>query len=103
MKYALPLFAAAILAGCSATPTAADPQQDFFVALSAHCGKAYAGRLASDQEADADMRGKAMIVHFRTCTADRIEIPFISRGWPRTAAGTARAPGSSPAPTAACG
>ena len=80
MKLAIPLFAAAILAGCAATPAVADPQDDFFTALSAHCGKAYAGRLASDQDADADMRGKAMVVHFRTCTADRLEIPFHIEG-----------------------
>ena len=80
MKHALSLLAAAMLAGCAATPAAADPQHDFFAALSAHCGKAYAGRLASDQEADADMRGKAMIVHFRTCTPGRLEIPFHIEG-----------------------
>ncbi|KQZ74319.1 hypothetical protein ASE06_14555 [Sphingopyxis sp. Root214] len=67
---------AATLAGCATTTTRANPQDAFFDALSARCGKAYAGRLASDQEADADMRGKAMVMHIRHCTADRIEIPF---------------------------
>lgn len=76
MKAALSLLVAATLAGCATTPTATTPQDDFFAALSARCGKAYAGRLASDQQADADMRGKAMVMHIRHCTADRIEIPF---------------------------
>lgn len=76
MKAALPLLAATMFAGCATTPVATDPQDDFFAALSARCGKAYAGRLASDQTADADMRGKAMVMHIRHCTADRIEIPF---------------------------
>ena len=81
MRHALPLLAVApLLAGCAATLKAPAPQDAFFAALSAHCGKAYAGRLASDQEADADMRGKAMIVHFRTCTPDRLEIPFHIEG-----------------------
>ncbi|HKX90247.1 MAG TPA: hypothetical protein VJM13_13625, partial [Sphingopyxis sp.] len=76
MKAALPLLAATMFAGCATTPVATDPQDDFFAALSARCGKAYAGKLASDQAADADMRGKAMVMHIRHCTADRIEIPF---------------------------
>ncbi len=65
-----------MLAGCATTPATANPQDAFFDALSARCGQAYAGRLASDQEADADMRGKAMVMHIRHCTPDRIEIPF---------------------------
>lgn len=76
MRVALPLLAATALAGCATTPAASNPQDAFFDALSARCGKAYAGRLASDQAADADMRGKAMVMHIRHCTADRIEIPF---------------------------
>lgn len=76
MKAALPLLAATMLAGCATTPTPVHPQDAFFAAFSARCGQAYAGRLASDQEADADMRGKAMVMHIRHCTADRIEIPF---------------------------
>ena len=70
------LLAAATLAACAPAPAQADPQDQFFAALSERCGKAYAGRLVSDQEADAEMRGKAMIVHFRSCTPDRLEIPF---------------------------
>ncbi len=76
MKTVFSLLAATALAGCATTPAATNPQDEFFAALSAHCGKAYAGKLASDQDADADMRGKAMVMHVRHCTADRIEIPF---------------------------
>lgn len=76
MKAVLPLLAATMLAGCATTPAATTPQDEFFAALSARCGQAYAGKLASDEAADADMRGKAMVMHIRHCTADRIEIPF---------------------------
>ncbi len=76
MKAALPLLMTATLAGCATTSVADSPQDEFFEALSARCGQAYAGKLASDQEADADMRGKAMVMHVRHCTPDRIEIPF---------------------------
>ena len=72
----MPLLAAILLAGCATTPTNENRQDAFFGALAARCGKAYAGRLASDQEADAEMRGKAMVMHIRHCTPDRIEIPF---------------------------
>jgi hypothetical protein len=65
-----------MLAGCATTPTATTPQDRFFAALAARCGQAYAGKLASDEAADAEMRGKAMVMHIRHCTADRIEIPF---------------------------
>ena len=76
MKAALSLLAATALAGCATTAATANPQDAFFDALAARCGQAYAGQLASDQDADADMRGKAMVMHIRHCTADRIEIPF---------------------------
>lgn len=76
MKTALTFAAAITLTGCATTPAASGPQDAFFAALTAHCGKAYAGKLASSQEADADMRGKAMVMHVRSCTPDRIEIPF---------------------------
>ena len=55
---------------------ATDTQDAFFAALAARCGQAYAGKLASDQGIDADMRGKAMVMHVRRCSPDRIEIPF---------------------------
>ena len=76
MKTALTFAAAITLTGCATTPAAGGPQDEFFAALTAHCGKAYAGKLASNQDADADMRGKAMVMHVRSCTPDRIEIPF---------------------------
>ncbi|WP_411339730.1 hypothetical protein V6U71_18065 [Sphingopyxis sp. J-6] len=76
MKALLPLLIATTLAGCATAATRANPQDAFFEALAARCGKAYAGKLASDQDADADMRGKAMVMHIRHCTPDRIEIPF---------------------------
>ena len=73
----LALASAVALSGCATVPVPASSAQDaFWQALSSHCGKAYAGGLVSTQEADADMRGKAMAMHVRTCSADRIEVPF---------------------------
>lgn len=76
------------LAGCTTTSPASDPQAAFMANLSQHCGKAYAGRLATDDAADADLADKPMIVHFRSCSADRMEIPFhvgtADGGWNRS-------------------
>ena len=53
-----------------------DAQARFMAALAGHCGNAYAGRLVSTDAADADMAGRAMVVHFRECSGDRMAIPF---------------------------
>jgi hypothetical protein len=79
---AAPLMA---LAGCvgpgqtapaQAAADQAEADTAFMAALARHCGKAYAGRLVSSDAADADMAGRAMVVHFRECSATRMAIPF---------------------------
>ena len=72
---ALALLAPLLLGACATTP-APTPQDAFWAALSSHCGKAYAGRLVSDEAPDADMRGAAMAMHVRECSDTRIEVPF---------------------------
>lgn len=47
-----------------------------FAALRTLCGQAYAGRVVSTDAADADMRGKLLVMHVRDCAADTIRIPF---------------------------
>lgn len=61
-----------------APPVAPDPssQDVYFDRLSILCGKAYPGKLVSDQEADADMMGQPMIMHVATCDQNEIQIPF---------------------------
>ena len=70
----LPLLLALALTACATTT--ATPQDAFWQALSSHCGKAFAGRLVSDEALDADMRGAAMVMHVRECSAAQIAIPF---------------------------
>jgi hypothetical protein len=92
MKVLLGLFVLAT-AGCATLPAA--PSSDFFTDLSALCGKAYEGRIASPiVPADASFAGKRLVMHVRECTADTIRVPFHvgedrSRTWviTRTAAG----------------
>ena len=75
-------IALALLAGCTTpappgdTPAAASPQQAFWQALSSHCGKAYAGALASKDARDAAWAGKAMVAHWAACEEDRVAIAF---------------------------
>jgi hypothetical protein len=74
-----PLFAPMLaLAACigDPAPEPADPQGAFWAALSSHCGKAYAGALVSDEEADAAMRGVEMAMHVRECGEREIRVPF---------------------------
>ena len=73
------LILATLLGGCATRPTpvpAPTPQDAFFASLSRLCGKAFAGRVVSTDTADADMAGKPLVMHVRTCTADTIRIPF---------------------------
>ena len=82
------------LAACATTP-ATTPQDRFFARLSALCGKAFEGRVASPAvEADRDFAGKRLVMHVRDCSRDEIRIPFHvgddrSRTWvvTRTASG----------------
>ncbi len=44
--------------------------------IEALCGKAFAGRLVSNDEVDARFAEQTMTMHVRRCEPDRIEIPF---------------------------
>ena len=87
--------AAALLSGCATAPAPQGPQDAFFDRLSALCGRAFVGRIASPPvEADASFAGKRLVMHVRDCGKDEIRIPFHvgedrSRTWvvTRTGAG----------------
>ena len=77
----LPLLAFGALAACGpgmpADPAPVQSDHDrFFAALASHCGEAFAGELASNDEVDADFRGAGMVMHVRECSADAIRVPF---------------------------
>lgn len=77
MKFSFVFASIGLLTGCASTrvltPT---PQDSFYARISALCGKAYAGRLVTDEVADADLAGQPMIMHVRTCNDVEIRIPF---------------------------
>ncbi len=80
MRLILSIAALSALLGSCATPTkgelTANDQDRFFQSLSQLCGQAFAGRMVTDHPNDADLKGKAMVMHVRTCTADTIRIPL---------------------------
>jgi hypothetical protein len=87
------LLAALAVAGC-ATPPAAEPADLFFARLSKLCGKAFEGKMVTNDPADAGMAGQRLVMHVRECSTDSIRIPFHvgenrSRTWvvTRTAGG----------------
>ena len=94
MKQLLPL-AALLLSGCTSLAGRPGPHDQFFARLTALCGKAFEGRIASPPvEADANFAGKRLVMHVRACSATTIRIPFHvgedrSRTWviTRTATG----------------
>lgn len=87
------LMAALLLAGCASRPVGT-PQDAFFDRLSALCGKAFAGRVETNDPADAAFAGQPLVMHVRSCSANELRIPFHvgddrSRTWvvSRTATG----------------
>ena len=86
-------LAFAMLSACDAPQILnSDPTPDyrpdvFWGALESHCGKAYNGKLVSDDEADADFAGAPMVMHVSECSQDAIAIPFhvqLEDGWDRS-------------------
>ena len=69
------LIAAAmlLLAACASAPA---PQDDFFAALSAQCGKAFEGRLVSTDDADKAIAAEKLVMEVRGCADNEIRIPF---------------------------
>ena len=72
----IPIALAFLAATGCATPRAV-PSADFFTSVSALCGKAFEGRIASPPtSADDSFAGKRLIMHVRDSSADTIRIPF---------------------------
>ena len=78
-----------------ASPTIAQaeiPSPTFWKELQKLCGKAFAGTVAAAPADDTTFKDKALVMHVRSCEADRIRIPFFvgddrSRTWVLTRKG----------------
>jgi hypothetical protein len=72
-------LAATLALGACATAPAPPPSASvemFLDAIRPHCGKAYEGRVVSNDPADADFAGKRLVMHVRECEPGLIKIPF---------------------------
>ncbi len=93
---AIATIGVAALAGCaSVAPVEEVPAARFFETLSAHCGKAYAGRAVVDEGGSGDWDGKPLVMHVADCSDEQIRIPLTvgedrSRTWVVTRIGADR-------------
>lgn len=78
----------------AAAPTAlAAEQEAFWAALTAHCGKAYGGKVSdATPHYQSSAEREVAVIHFRECSEDRIHIPLHldddrSRNWILTRVG----------------
>ncbi len=83
MRFAIPsaLCALALLA-CSSEPEAVQApaqsaaQQNFMAHIGTLCGRAFEGRLVSDDEADAEIAEQRLVMHVAQCQPGQVRIPF---------------------------
>lgn len=69
-----------------------DAQSQWWQALQALCGKAYAGELVRAPEGDDTFRDRSVVMHVRDCSDRRVRIPLVidddrSRTWVLTRTG----------------
>ena len=79
MKPFISVLFLSLLASCSneaSVETAVDPSASFLKQISIHCGKAFEGRVVSNDEVDSSFASQQLVMHVRECTDDVIRIPF---------------------------
>jgi len=72
----LAILAAAALAACAVVPRSAPSQEQFYARLRALCGHAYEGRVVSSEAADREMAAARLVIQVRSCSDERLVIPF---------------------------
>lgn len=88
----LAILAFAALPGCTSVAPPA-PADAFIAALQSMCGKAFEGRVVTNDPADASFAGQRLVMHVRQCSPGEVRIPFHvgddrSRTWIVTRTGT---------------
>jgi hypothetical protein len=71
----LALLAFALMPAC-ASPAPPHPADAFMARLQALCGKAFEGRVVTNDPADASFAGKRLVMHVRDCRPGEVRIPF---------------------------
>ena len=74
MRLMVFLAFAALSACASLAPP--QPADQFMSNVWAHCGKAFEGRVVTNDPADASFAGKRLVMHVRQCSAGEVRIPF---------------------------
>jgi hypothetical protein len=70
------IVAALMIGACSTAAPQRSPQDAFLASIADHCGKAYAGRLVTNDAADADMARTRLVMEVRDCGPGAVRIPF---------------------------
>ena len=65
--------ASAVLASCQPDLVTAD---QFLASFSDYCGKAYAGKLVSNDAVDASFAEADIVMHIRDCSGQEVRIPL---------------------------
>ncbi len=68
------IVATILLSSCA--PQTKNPQTVFMDNLAALCGKSFAGKLVSHDDADQKLQDSPMTMHVQTCSDTEIYIPF---------------------------
>lgn len=76
MQRLLAAFSFCIAITACASTDAGSPESTFFGRASSLCGRAFAGRIVSNDRTDAQFAGERLVMHVRECSAQEIRIPF---------------------------
>lgn len=92
MKLALAPAFALVLSACATPVDPGPPDLPFAEGMATLCGKAFEGRVVSDDAVDDDWRASRLVMHVRDCEPGRIAIPLSvgedrSRTWVVSATG----------------
>jgi hypothetical protein len=94
MRLARSALLALLLSACTIIPRGTGPQELFWERLQALCGRAFPGRVTTNDPGDSQLAAARLVLHVATCTPDEVRIAFhasldASRVWvvARTAGG----------------
>jgi len=78
MRYPLQMLSLVFGVTLASACTAQTPAAEFFSQVSTLCGKAFEGRIAANEPAAPNdpFVGQRLVMHVRTCEADRLLVPF---------------------------
>ncbi len=79
MKYLFSVLLFCVIVACSNDARLDEkvaPSDAFLAKISAHCGKAFQGRVVSNDEVDASFAAQTLIMHVRECASDEVRVPF---------------------------